>query len=151
MFFQKFILLKLCSSFCQCILIRMPALFGAEFRVNYRNSDEPRNKRCFWHIIFLRDGRVKLFGKDNTQALLESNGTVPSKFLQVLSLPCTLIFFSFYFHTLCDVCFSCLPWEIHFHSFCFNHLQKFKFIGELTSFLFILFLSFSLLRTKAFF
>ncbi|RVW85722.1 Syntaxin-binding protein 5 [Vitis vinifera] len=33
--------------------------------------------------IATRDGRIKLFGKDNTQALLESNETVPSKFLQV--------------------------------------------------------------------
>ncbi|KAA8547593.1 hypothetical protein F0562_004022 [Nyssa sinensis] len=30
------------------------------------------------------DGRIKLYGKDNTQALLESTGTVPSKFLQFI-------------------------------------------------------------------
>ncbi|RVW32921.1 hypothetical protein CK203_088041 [Vitis vinifera] len=34
--------------------------------------------------IATRDGRIKLFGKDNTQALLESNETVPSKFLQFI-------------------------------------------------------------------
>lgn len=41
-----------------------------------------------WHEIWflpLRDGQIKLFGKDNTQALLESNEISPSKFLQVLS------------------------------------------------------------------
>ena len=32
----------------------------------------------------LRDGQIKLLGKDNTQALLESNEISPSKFLQVL-------------------------------------------------------------------
>jgi hypothetical protein len=40
----------------------------------------------------LRDGRIKLFGRDNTQALLESPEAEPSKFLQVhvafLFLPC---------------------------------------------------------------
>uniref|UniRef100_A0A5B7B5H0 Lethal giant larvae (Lgl)-like C-terminal domain-containing protein n=2 Tax=Davidia involucrata TaxID=16924 RepID=A0A5B7B5H0_DAVIN len=30
------------------------------------------------------DGRIKLYGKDNTQALLESTETVPSKFLQFI-------------------------------------------------------------------
>ncbi|KAJ4837935.1 hypothetical protein Tsubulata_022530 [Turnera subulata] len=39
----------------------------------------------FQRILALstQDGRVKLFGKDNTQALLESPESVPSKFLQV--------------------------------------------------------------------
>ncbi|KAF8405551.1 hypothetical protein HHK36_010458 [Tetracentron sinense] len=32
--------------------------------------------------ISTKDGRIKLLGKDNTQALLESNEMVPSKFLQ---------------------------------------------------------------------
>lgn len=35
-------------------------------------------------LIILRDGRIKLLGRDNTQALLESVNAVPSKFLQVL-------------------------------------------------------------------
>ncbi|KAK9129222.1 hypothetical protein Sjap_009709 [Stephania japonica] len=36
--------------------------------------------------ISTKDGRIKLLGTDNTQALLESNEAVPSKFLQVPSL-----------------------------------------------------------------
>ncbi|XP_068640812.1 uncharacterized protein [Aristolochia californica] len=32
--------------------------------------------------IATKDGRIKLFGRDNTQALLESSESVPSKFLQ---------------------------------------------------------------------
>lgn len=34
--------------------------------------------------FLIRDGRIKLYGKDNTQAHLESKDAVPSKFLQVL-------------------------------------------------------------------
>ncbi|CAK9156298.1 unnamed protein product [Ilex paraguariensis] len=34
--------------------------------------------------VSTRDGRIKLFGKDNTQALLESPDAVPSKFLQFI-------------------------------------------------------------------
>lgn len=34
--------------------------------------------------VSTQDGRIKLFGKDNTQALLESNETVPSKFLEIV-------------------------------------------------------------------
>ncbi|XWS29119.1 hypothetical protein CRYUN_Cryun24cG0001100 [Craigia yunnanensis] len=33
-------------------------------------------------VISTMDGRIKLFGKDNSQALLESDVTVPSKFLE---------------------------------------------------------------------
>lgn len=39
---------------------------------------------CLKLIFFLRDGRIKLFGKDNAQVLLESREPVPSKFLQVI-------------------------------------------------------------------
>jgi hypothetical protein len=38
----------------------------------------------FFFFSPLRYGRIKLFGKDNTHALLESNEIVPSKFVQVL-------------------------------------------------------------------
>ncbi|KAA3457602.1 Transducin/WD40 repeat-like superfamily protein isoform 1 [Gossypium australe] len=37
--------------------------------------------------ISTTDGRIKLFGKDNSQALLESDDTVPSKFLEVFFRP----------------------------------------------------------------
>lgn len=38
---------------------------------------------CFFFLFFLRDGRIKLYGRHNTQALLESNEAVSAKFLQV--------------------------------------------------------------------
>uniref|UniRef100_A0A6N2M180 Uncharacterized protein n=1 Tax=Salix viminalis TaxID=40686 RepID=A0A6N2M180_SALVM len=34
--------------------------------------------------ISTQDGRIKLYGRDNTQALLESPEAVPSKFLQFI-------------------------------------------------------------------
>ncbi|KAF6154361.1 hypothetical protein GIB67_026817 [Kingdonia uniflora] len=34
------------------------------------------------YCVFIRDGRIKLLGKDNTQALLQSTEPTPSKFLQ---------------------------------------------------------------------
>ncbi|CAB4268911.1 unnamed protein product [Prunus armeniaca] len=37
---------------------------------------------CSFVSITLKDGRIKLSGKDNTQALLESVNAIPSKFLQ---------------------------------------------------------------------
>lgn len=37
-------------------------------------------------VDYASDGRIKLFGMDNTQALLQSNSPVPTKFLQVLYL-----------------------------------------------------------------
>lgn len=33
-----------------------------------------------------RDGQIKLYGKDNAQAMLESSEAQPSKFLQVMCL-----------------------------------------------------------------
>ncbi|KAJ4962540.1 hypothetical protein NE237_022479 [Protea cynaroides] len=41
--------------------------------------------------ISTKDGRIKLLGQDNTQALLESNEAVPSKFLQFLENQCILL------------------------------------------------------------
>ncbi|CAL9027362.1 unnamed protein product [Prunus brigantina] len=38
-----------------------------------------------------KDGRIKLFGKDNTQALLESVNAVPSKFLQIWDIEKNLL------------------------------------------------------------
>lgn len=36
---------------------------------------------CFFFLF--RDGRIKLYGRHNTQALLESSEAVSTKFLQV--------------------------------------------------------------------
>lgn len=35
-------------------------------------------------IDVVRDGRIKIFGENNTQALLQSDDAVPSKFLLVI-------------------------------------------------------------------
>lgn len=35
------------------------------------------------HLCIHRDGRIKLYGSDYSQAILESNVAVPSKFLKV--------------------------------------------------------------------
>ncbi|OVA00628.1 WD40 repeat [Macleaya cordata] len=69
--------------------------------------------------ISTKDGRIKLLGKDNTQALLESNDTVPSKFLQFLENQ--------------GILFNVTVWDIERKQL--SHVQIFK--QEITSFMVI--------------
>lgn len=72
---------------------------------------------CFW---ILRDGRIKLFGKDQTQALLVSEEASTSKFTEVLL---TYIIYVFSLHNnngrywdIAHLDYNDIAWHITFDS-----------------------------------
>lgn len=106
-------------------------------------EDEDLFKFTLSLFFFLfRDGRIKLYGRHNTQALLESSEAVSTKFLQVPFL-ISLWFQSVYVHLINEltllVIFNLLPavpWEPRHSSECNFHEPHW---GKLYSSLLILY------------
>ncbi|KAK8304591.1 hypothetical protein V6Z12_D03G002700 [Gossypium hirsutum] len=79
--------------------------------------------------ISTTDGRIKLFGKDNSQALLESDDTVPSKFLEFVQNQGILLNVNLKNHIEASYLLS-LVWDLERRLL--SHVHVFK--EEITSF-----------------
>lgn len=78
--------------------------------------------------LICRDGRIKLFGKDSTQALLVSSDTVSSKLLQVWIL-WTLQRNFFIDMEICVISWACILWNWSLMKMFFYKFMLIYFFG----------------------